>query len=175
MKGLSRRDLIVGVGGALGVVLMGPTTLAGMWWDGRKPAVDMPVSLAVGTVRTPEFLVKHQPYLVMIRAEKRLPLADMDCMMGLTTGPLDSTNCDKEPLLQADWTVWDNGQIVQRGKAYRRDGGGWAKDSIDKYLGNFVGEGKKKYVLEVRFTKDGSALNVTNPRLVVMMTKPTDF
>ncbi len=135
----------------------------------------MPVSLAEGTVRTPEFPVKRQAYLIMIRAEKRLPLADMNCMMGLTTGPLDSTNCDKEPLLQADWTVWDNGQFVHRGKAHLRDGGGWAKDSIDKYLGNFVGKAKKKYVLEVKFMKDGSRLNVTNPRLIVMMTKPTNF
>ncbi|HXN72804.1 MAG TPA: hypothetical protein VN861_09665 [Candidatus Acidoferrales bacterium] len=175
LKGLSRRDLIAGVGGALGVVLLGPRAAADISLGGRKPAVDMPVSLAVGTVRTPEFPVKRQPYLIIIRAEKRLPFADMNCMMGLTTGPGDPYNCDKEPLLQADWTLWDKGQIVHRGKANRRGGGGWANDSIDKYLGNFVGEAKKEYVLEVNFTKDGSALNVTNPHLIVMMTKPTDF
>lgn len=175
MKGLSRRDLIVGVGGVLGVALLGPKALAGIFWGGRKPAVDMPVSLAVGTVRTPEFPVKRDAYLIIIRAEKRLPFADMNCMMGLTTGPGDPYNCDKEPLLQADWTVWDNRQFVQRGKAHRRDGGGWAADSIDKYLGHFVGEKNKKYVLEVKFTQDGSALNVTNPHLIIMMTKPTDF
>jgi hypothetical protein len=96
-------------------------------------------------------------------------------MMGLTTGPLDSTNCDQEPLLQADWTVWDNGRVVDHGSAHRRNGGSWAKNSIDKFLGHFVGEAKKKYVLEVTFAKDGSALNATNPHLIVMMTKPTDF
>lgn len=175
MKGLSRRDLIVGVGGALGVVLLRPTAFAGVWWGGRKPAVDMPVSLAVGTVRTPEFPVKRDPYLIIIRAEKRLPFADMNCMLGLAT-PLPDPNCNKEPLLQADWTVWDNGHLVGRGMAHRRDGrGGWAEDSIDRYLGHFVGEAKKNYVLEVKFTKDGSALNVTNPHLIVLMTKPTDF
>jgi hypothetical protein len=175
MKRMTRRELIAILCGVLGVVLLGPKALAGIFWGGRKPAVDMPVSLAVGTVRTPEFPVQHQPYLIIIRAEKRLPIADMNCMMGLTTGPLDSTNCDKEPLLQVDWTLWDNGQFVQRGKAHRRDGGGWAADSIDKYLGHFVGEKNKKYVLEVKFTKDGSVLDVTNPHLIVMMTKPTDF
>jgi hypothetical protein len=46
---------------------------------------------------------------------------------------------------------------------------------IDRVLGQFVGERNKKYVLEVKFTEDGSALNVTNPHLIVMMTKPTDF
>lgn len=48
-------------------------------------------------------------------------------------------------------------------------------DSIDKDLGHFVGEKNKKYVLEITFTKDGSALNVTNPHLIVIMSKPTDF
>jgi hypothetical protein len=38
-----------------------------------------------------------------------------------------------------------------------------------------VGKNGRKYVLEVKFIKDGTPLNVTNPRLVVMMTKPTDF
>jgi hypothetical protein len=175
MKGISRRDLITGVSGLMGFALLGPRALAGICWDCRKPAVDMAVSLAVGTVRTPEFPVKREPYLIIIRAEKRLPFADMNCMMGLTTGPLDSTNCDKEPLLQADWTVWDNERVVDHGSAYHRNGGSWANDSIDKFLGHFVGEAKKKYVLEVKFTKDGSALNVTNPHLIIMMTKPTDF
>ena len=100
---VTRRELIAGVGGMLGVVLLRPR--ADISLGGRKPAVDMPVSLAVGTVRTPEFPVKREPYLIIIRAERRLSLADMNCMMGLTTGPLDSTNCDKEPLLQADWTT----------------------------------------------------------------------
>lgn len=170
MKRLTRRELITGLGGAFGLCLFGPNACAG-----RKAAVDMPVSLAPGTVRTAEFPVIHQPYLIIIRAQKRLPFADMNCMMGLTTGPGDPDNCDKDPLLQADWTLWDNGQFVQRGKAHRRDGGGWAQDSIDKYLGHFVGEPKKKYVLEVTFIKDGSALNVTDPHLIVMMSKPTDI
>ncbi len=175
MNGLSRRDLIVGVVGALGVVLLGPTALAGMRWGGRKPAVDIPVSLAVGTVRTPEFPVKRDAYLIIIRAEKRLPFADMNCMLGLEA-PLPNPDCSKEPMLQADWTLWDNGHLVGRGAAHLRNGrGGWAEDSIDRYLGNFVGETKKKYVLEVKFTKDASALDVTNPHLIVMMTKPTDF
>jgi hypothetical protein len=175
MNRMARRKLIASLCGMLGVGLIGTKARAGVCWGCRKAAVDMPISLAVGTVRTPEFSVKRQPYLIIIRAEKRLPFADMNCMMGLTTGPGDPYNCDKEPLLQADWALWDDGQIVHRGKAHQRGAGGWANDSIDKYLGNFVGEVKKKYVLEVKFTTDGSALDVTNPHLIVMMTKLTDF
>ncbi len=154
---------------------MGTKAWAGVCWGCRKAAVDIPVSLAVGTVRTPEFLVKRQPYLIMIRAERRLPFDDLNCMLGLQSAMPDP-NCNKEPLLQADWVVWDEGQVVDHGSVHRRDGrGGWADASIDRFLGHFVGERNKKYVLEVKFTRDGSALNVTNPHLIVMMTKPTDF
>ena len=38
---------------------------------------------------------------------------------------------------------------------------------LSRYIGHFKGEAKHRYVVEVRFTKDGGTLNVTNPRLVV--------
>jgi hypothetical protein len=37
-----------------------------------------------------------------------------------------------------------------------------------KFLGKFVGESRKKYVVEVKFTRDGTALDVTNPHLIVI-------
>jgi len=46
------------------------------------------------------------------------------------------------------------------------------KDYIARYIGDFQAESKHKYVVEVTFTKDGSSLNVTNPRLIVA---PPDF
>jgi hypothetical protein len=123
MKRVSRRELIASLCGMLGVGLMEPRAWAGVCWGCRKAAVDMPVSLAVGTVRTPEFLVKREPYLIMIRAEKRLPFDDMNCMLGLET-PLPDPKCNEEPLLQADWVVWDEGQVVDHGSVHRRNGRG---------------------------------------------------
>jgi hypothetical protein len=37
-----------------------------------------------------------------------------------------------------------------------------------KFLGKFMGESRKKYVVEVKFTRDGTALDVTNPHLIVI-------
>src|ERR1700690_2338669 len=85
IKDISRRNLIARLCGVLVVGLMGATAWAGICWGCRKPAVDMPVSLAVGTVRTPEFAVKRQPYLVIIEAQKRLPFDELNCMLGLET------------------------------------------------------------------------------------------
>ena len=40
-----------------------------------------------------------------------------------------------------------------------------------KFLGSFVGELGKKYVVEVKFTKDGTPLNIANPHLIVIKHK----
>jgi hypothetical protein len=41
--------------------------------------------------------------------------------------------------------------------------------TVARYIGSFVGEANKKYVLEVKFTKDGSPLNGLKPHLIVEM------
>jgi hypothetical protein len=159
------------MGGMMGMLLFGSWAFAD-----KRAVIDMPVSLAVGTIRTPEFPVKHDSYLILIRAEKSLPFADMNCMMGLTSGPLSRYNCNKEPLIQASWTVWDEERVVAQGSIQDKAGAGaWRNDALDRYLGTFNGQAKKKYVLEVKFTKDGTPLGVTNPHLIVLLTKPTDF
>ena len=134
-----------------------------------RPVIEIPVSLAVGTVQTPEFSAKAMHYDILIQAEKRLPFGDMLCMMGLTTGPLSQFNCDKEPLLQVDWTVWDGEHVVAQGSVHGRDGhADYANKYIFRYLGDFMGKAGRKYVLVVKFTNDGTPLNVTNPHLIVM-------
>ena len=39
---------------------------------------------------------------------------------------------------------------------------------IFKFLGNFPGEDGKKLAVEVRFTEDGTPLNVANPHLIIV-------
>ena len=129
----------------------------------------MPVSLAVGTVRTPEFAVKREAYFIMIQAEKgRLPFVDMKCMMGLTAGPLETSECNKEPVLKSDWTVLDGEHIVAQGSNRIEADAEYTNEYMFKFLGKFMGKSDKKYVVEVKFDKDGTALNVTNPHLIVI-------
>jgi hypothetical protein len=172
MNWKSRQELITGVVAALLFVVLGPTAWAGSCWDCRKPRLDIPISLAEGTVVTPEFLVKREGYVIKIQVSKKLPFSDLNCMMGLN---LPLHKCDKDPLLQVDWILRDHEEVVAQGCVHVADShGGWSNDSIERYIGGFGGEGKKKYVLELRFTKDGSALNVADPHLIVIMSKPTD-
>jgi hypothetical protein len=132
----------------------------------------MPVSLAVGTVRTPEFPVTTEWYDIVIQVEKPLPFMQMQCMMGVTTGPLVLKDCSTDdPLLQADWTVWDGGKLVDQGSTPARCACKFENKYIFKFLGVFVGEVGKRYVVEVKFTKDGTPLNVANPHLIVIKHK----
>jgi hypothetical protein len=137
----------------------------------KYAAVYMPISLAAGRVRTPEFPVKKhsQWYDIMLQLERPLPPLKMRCMTGATLGPLDAKDCEKnERVLWADWTVWEDGRIVQWGSIPDNCGCIFTDKNIFKLIGMFPLEAGKKYVVQVHFTKDGSALNVANPHLIVI-------
>lgn len=137
----------------------------------KYAAVYMPVSLAAGSVRTPEFPVaKAQYYDIMLQFEKPLPFLRMECMVGATSGSrLDKRDCGKDdPVVRADWTVWEDGRIVEWGSMRDCCGAIFTKENIFKLVGSFPLDAGKEYVVQVHFTKDGSALNVANPRLIVI-------
>jgi hypothetical protein len=153
-----------------GIILIATGVIVcGIWilWAGVLVVqpVSMPVSLAVGEVRTPQFKVPvNQYYIISIEAKKRLPFDVLNCMMGISLVP---NNCGKEPILQAKWTLWSDGQIVGQGSSDEHRGGGWENDTVQCMIGKFKGRPGDRYVLVVDFTKDGSQLAVTDPRLKV--------
>lgn len=137
----------------------------------KYSSVYMPISLAAGSVRTPEFPVekRSQLYDIVLQVEKPLPMLRMRCMVGTTLGPLDKKGCEEEdPIVWADWTVWEDGRIVQWGSIPDRCACAFTNKNIFKQIGSFPLEASKKYVVQVHFTKDGSALNVANPHLIVL-------
>ena len=137
----------------------------------KYSSVYMPISLAYGRIRTPEFPVKKrtQWYDIMLQFEKPLPFRRMECMVGVTTSPLDKKDCENDdPIVRADWTVWEDGRIVEWGSIPDNCGCIFTNENIFKQVGSFPLEAGKKYVVQVHFTKDGSALNVANPHLIVI-------
>ena len=137
----------------------------------RHSVVDMPVSLAVGEVRTPEVPVVQDLYYIMIQVEKPLPFPQMMCMMAVTQNQLDRNLCTSDdPLLRADWKVLDGSQqIVRMGSSTLDDHATFTNKHIFKVLGKFVvHEAARRYVVEVHFTHDGTALDVANPHLIVI-------
>ena len=131
--------------------------------------IDIAVSLGLGTVRTPPFVTKDAPYSILIQAEKRLPFQELKCKMALSSGPLDARTCGtQESLLRAEWRVLQSERVIATGWS-SSDGEGRFEDThVYKFLGSFMGEPGKSLVVEVTFTRDGTPLNVTNPKLIVV-------
>jgi hypothetical protein len=130
----------------------------------------MPVSLAEGTtVRTPEFLVKNIEYHIDIRVNRGLPFGQLSCMIGGRGAPSHCAMFHWDNVIDAEWKVLDGEQIVAQGTTPGYGDMAWSDNLMDRYLGHFVGEANKKYVVEVKFTKDGTALDTLKPRLIVRM------
>ncbi len=95
------------------VCLVAVIPLLGAYWPWEyvkyTHPVNMPVSLAVGHVKTPEFKVIKDRYIILITAKVgMLPIAQQECMMGMSIGPFDPSKCDKDQVIQAiqaNWTV----------------------------------------------------------------------
>jgi len=170
MNEISRFRMFCAVYRALLVLTAASTAWAGPCFKCKHEPVVMPVTLAEGTsVRTPEFLVKNIEYHIDIRVNRGLPLDRLSCMIG---GNMHLSPCEifhSDVVLEAEWKVLDGEQIVAHGTAKGFGDMAWSDTFIDRYLGVFVGESNKKYVVEVKFTKDGTPLNEFNPRLVVRM------
>jgi hypothetical protein len=132
-----------------------------------KNGIDMPISLAAGTVRTPEFAGKNKYYNIDIDAKWLLPADELRCRMGFAVSPSDN-HCKWEPLLETKWRVLDEDRVVAEGYDKGR-GGNFDADShaLTRNIGYFKGEAHHRYVVELIFMKDASVLNVTQPRLIV--------
>lgn len=136
----------------------------------------LPVSLRPGQVKTPEFTTQTGAVAIEITVKNVLPPAELSCMMGISEGPQDPANCNKESLIEASWKVWNGGNIVARGSS-REMGrrGGYMNSFYVKYLGAFKAQKHRKFSLEVDFTRDGSALAAAEPSLTLVDLSPPDI
>jgi hypothetical protein len=137
-----------------------------------------PVSLKVGHVKTPEFTTRGGGGVnaIEITARNLLPAAELGCMMGISEGPQDPVDCNKEPLIEASWKMLSGGHVVAQGSSRDMGKRGYYFGSFyGKYIGVFKAKKHEKYSLEVDFTKDGSALAVADPHLTVSDFLPSDI
>jgi len=135
-----------------------------------KGKVDIPISLAIGTVRTPPIRTKHKFYQISIQFQGPSALyGELRCKVGaLSFDGIVSDRCRAQLLIEAKWRVLDGNRVVAQGPVE-----GFSSEfdfgprSIRRYIGEFECEMHHECVVEVTFTKDGSSLNAANPRLIV--------
>jgi hypothetical protein len=142
-----------------------------------KPVVYMSVSLAKGTVRTPEFRVGNKSYEIKLDFTTSRPPVELECTIGYRMmGP--RKNCKEvspEGPIAGRWKVWEGERLVTEGVIKEHDYAGFATDYIDRVIGEFIGEKKKRYWVEVEFTTDKSKLNAFDPRLEIMRESNNDL
>ena len=108
MLWFSKRWLKAILGAGAVVSLLGPTALAGSrkGHPSRHSGVDMPISLAIGTVKTPGFVSKHDLYSLEIEAEWLLPAVELRCKMGFGVVP-PTDKCRAQAVLEIQWkSLW---------------------------------------------------------------------
>lgn len=170
VKMTSRSRTLRVVCGILLVVTVTSAAWARPCFRCKHEPVVMPVSLAKGTtVRTTEFLVKNIEYHIDIRVKRGLPFGQLSCMIGGKGQPSHCAMFHWDNVIDAEWKVLDGEHIVAQGTTPGYGDMAWSSSDMDRYLGEFLGKANKKYVVEVKFTKDGTALNKLNPRLIVRM------
>ncbi len=164
-----RRKIIriahVALGSVLAIVLPAPSCAE---WCIRVP-LNIPISLATGHVRTPEFKTTGSyPYAIEITARTVLPPTELSCKLGISEGPQYPVDCNKEPLIEADWTVWSGGNVVAHGSSRDLGKEGYCRgNTFGRLIGGFKANKHKTYVIDLNFTRDGSALAIADPHLVV--------
>ena len=139
-----------------------------IWLQARisKP-VYMPVSMAPGQIHTKEFWINRSgPYFISIEAKKRIPFDMLNCLLGMPRLS-GASACDRQSVVQANWSVTSGGVVIAKGSIDADKGAGWANDTIERGIGRFNGESGRSYILDVDFTTDGSALSATDPHLIV--------
>jgi hypothetical protein len=156
----------------LGVCLFGGWML---WLVTRvRYPIDLPVSMSVGHIRTPEFRVNLEAlYLIEIGAEtKNIPSDTLFCLLGYKVEPRYQAMCANTPsVVKGSWTLRSDGKVIASGSTEDESGngeGGAVTDrGIARVIGTFASEKNRPYVLDVDVLADGSQLAPGNPHLKV--------
>jgi len=163
---LKRTLLRIRIGVAL--ILIAASIYGGWeWWMATRTWVplDMPVSLAQGHIRSPEFKINLDAgFWIFVEVETKVDDEGVSCLTGYT-----SDYCRKNGIreLHASWTLSDRGRVVARGSTDRDQGSRGGMLSKARGLGNFSVPAGKHFVLDIEFPEDNSHFNGGHPRLTI--------
>jgi hypothetical protein len=164
---LKRTLLRIRIGVAL--ILIAASIYGGWeWWMATRTWVplDMPVSLAQGHIRSPEFKINLDAgFWIFVEVETKVDDEGVSCLIGYT-----SDYCRKNGVreLRASWTLFDSGRVVASGSSDRDQGLRGGMLSKARGLGNFSVPAGNHFVLDVEVPEDNSHFNGGHPRLAIV-------
>jgi hypothetical protein len=135
------------------------------WWMATRTWIplDMPVSLAKGHVRFPEFTINLDAgFWIFVEVETKVDNEGVSCLTGYT-----SDYCREHDVheLRASWTLSEAGRVVARGSTSSCQGSLGGMVTRACYFGNFSVPAGKHFVLDVDFPEDNSHFDGGHPRL----------
>jgi len=153
-----------GVGVAM--ILIGMALPVGFdWWMKSRnwAPLDMPISMARGHIRSPEFEINlGGEYWIYVDVERRFKPDVIDCLLGIGYG-----GCENHPsIVRTSWQVTKSGNEVARdhNPIVARAG---PYDRVGRTIGSFAADPSKHYVLDFDILQDASELDGGHPRLKV--------
>ncbi len=162
---MSRRLLRLG-GVGVALILIGIAVPVGFdrWMQSRSwVPLDIPISLAPGHIRTPEFEINLQgEYWIYIDIERQFKPDVIDCLLGVGYG-----GCEDHPsIVRTSWRVTNAGREVARdhNPIIARAG---PYDRVGRTIGSFAADPSKHYVLDLDILANASELDGGHPRLKV--------
>jgi hypothetical protein len=137
-----------------------------LWYSTRTwTALDVPVSLAIGHVTTPEFQVNlEDQFEVELDVDRPVPSDVMDDVLGIGESP-SAANANLRGFKLA-WALRCNEEVVKQGVSDGRGEGYWGK-TTGRVLSYFPARGGKVYRLDIDVLDDGSRLSPYHPHLKV--------
>lgn len=161
---LSPRTKVVGL-----VFVSAGIALCGAWalWTHTRVnrAVDLPISMARGHIRSSEFRVNvNTPYTIAIEVESGIQNDTVLCLLDIST---DKECDDRQSVVKASWVLTSDGRVVANGSSDDFVSGGLSGGEIIRYIGRFQCQSRRPYVLDVDFISDGTSLALGKPRLKV--------
>ncbi len=139
-------------------------------WAGMMNAVplDIPVSLLVGHIRTPDFRPSvNITYDIDIAFDSGIPLDKLNCLIGMNLQSVQP--CTNQPsVLNVNWMLMRDGQNIASGSSTETVMAGYSYNKTARHIGNFRAEHGRKYSLELDVLQDGAQLGRANPRLQVV-------
>ena len=137
------------------------------WWMATRTwvPIDMPVSLAQGHIRSPEFKINLDAgFWIFVEVETKVDNEGVSCLTGYT-----SDYCLKNgvPELRASWTLSDAGRVVARSSTNSCTASLGGTVTKVCGLGEFRVPAGNHFILNVDLPEDNSHFNGGHPRLTI--------
>jgi hypothetical protein len=155
--------------GALALILGAALSVSIYIWAGMMNAVplDIPVTLSVGHIRTPDFKTSVDiPYDIDIAFDSGIPLDKLNCLIGMNLQSVQPCT-DQPSVLKVNWTLVRDDQNIASGSSTETGRASYSYNKTARHIGGFHAENGRKYRLELDVLQDGAQLGRANPRLQV--------